>query len=395
MTLTLPTYATAPDVPAGWPAALHPAALAALDAPTPFLAVDLDAVTERYRRLKASLPAARCHYAVKCNPSEPIVRRLIELGSGFEVASLGELNALRDLGVSAERTLYSNTIKPSSHIAAAHEAGLWRFAVDSHGELEKIAKHAPGAAVYVRLRVDDSTSEFPLSRKFGAEADVARSLLLAAPRLGLVPYGITFHVGSQCTTPAAWRSAIGAAGRLMRDVRSAGICLEMLDVGGGFPARYVSDLPSIERIGFEIQRAIVDLLPYRPGTLVVEPGRYLVAECGVMVATVLGREHRAGEEWLYLDVGVYNGLMETQQTNNTWVFPMSTSRWDRPAGTCRYIVAGPSCDSADTMFLGLELPDDLAVDDRIYIASAGAYTLSYASNFNGFASPSVVVVPGR
>ena len=165
--------------------------------PTPFLACDLDTVADRYRSLMAALPAARCFYAVKCNSAAPVIRTMAALGSSFEVASWGELEALIELGIDPAEVLYSNTVKPASHIAASAEAGLWRFAFDSEGELHKIAKHAPGAAVYVRLRVDDSSSVFPLSRKFGTEASTARDLLLLARELGLTPYGVTFHVGSQ------------------------------------------------------------------------------------------------------------------------------------------------------------------------------------------------------
>jgi ornithine decarboxylase len=381
------------DLPSFWPAALSPARLAALSVDTPFLACDLATVHDRYLSLQDTLPGVRAHYAVKCNPTPEIVKHLAGLGAGFEVASLGELELLTACGVDGREILFSNTIKPARHITKAAAAGVWRFAFDSEIELIKIAKHAPGAAAYVRLRVDDSTSRFPLSRKFGAEAQNARALMLLARDLGLIPYGVTFHVGSQCSSPAAWRSALAAAGRMMSRLSADGIMLEMLDLGGGFPARYVEPVPPIEQYGRVIMAAIEQVLPYQPGTLVAEPGRYLVAESSVMVSSVLGREERAGEEWLYLDVGVYNGLMETQQTLSEWDYPMWTSRPDhKSARRIPFTVAGPSCDSADTMFLATPLPATLGVDDRIMIGSAGAYTLSYASHFNGFPPPTPVIV---
>ncbi len=177
----------------------------------------------------------------------------------------------------------------------------------------------------------------------------------------------------------------------MRRLESDGIELQMVDLGGGFPARYVDPLVPIEQFGRMIMSALEEVLPYRPATIVVEPGRYLVAESAVMVASVLGREERAGEEWLYLDVGVYNGLMETQQTMNEWEYPLWTSRPDHSsARKIPFTVAGPSCDSADTMFLATPLPSALGVGDLVMIGSAGAYTLSYASNFNGFPPPTAV-----
>lgn len=386
---------TGRDVPAWWPAALTPRALKSVIAPTPFLACDLDTVRDRYHALCALLPTVRPHYAVKCNPAPEILRTLASCGAGFEVASFPELALLRELGVNPADVLYSNTVKPPAHVAAAAGAGLWRFAVDGPGEIRKIAQHAPGSAVYVRVRVDDASSAFPLSRKFGADGHRVRSLLREARDLGLQPYGLTFHVGSQSTSAASWTAAMATIGRVMDDLQADGIVLEMLDIGGGFPARYAEPVIALEEIAAAVLAGL-HALPYVPPLLVSEPGRGLVAESGVMVATVLGREVRAGENWLYLDVGAYNGLMETMQAGARWRFPVWTSRVDH--GLVPHIpftVTGPSCDSSDTMFTGIPLPSSLVEGDRLYIGSAGAYTLSYASSFNGFAPPAAVFVGGR
>lgn len=392
MVFALPSVTAAQhELPVHWPAALAPDRLDRLDMETPFLACDLGAVTRRVDALNQALPGVGIHYAVKCNPSAEILIALAAHGTSFEIASLGELQHLLSCGVEPNDVLFSNTIKPASHIRAAAQAGVWRFAFDSENELHKIAQHAPGAAVYVRLRVDDSTSRFPLGRKFGAEAHTARALMLLAKDLGLTPYGLTFHVGSQCTTPATWRSALASAARLMSRLAADGITLSMIDLGGGFPAQYVDPVPSISHYGNIIMPALDEVLPYRPDVVTVEPGRYLVAESAVIVSSVLGREERAGEEWLYIDVGVYNGLMETQQTRNEWEYPLWTSRPDHASSRhIPFTVAGPSCDSADTMFLATPLPESLNVGDRLMIASAGAYTLSYASHFNGFPPPTPI-----
>ena len=377
-------------VPAFWPRALAPEALASVSTPTPYLITDLSTVADRYHRFRAALPGIRPHYAMKCNSSPEILRTLADIGAGFEVASLGELKMLQYIGVDPADVLYSNPIKPPSHVAAAHEAGLWRFSFDSPGELDKIASFAPGSAVYLRLRVDDSNSTFPLSRKFGASFDEAADLLRRARKLGLRPYGLTFHVGSQSADVSAWRRAVAAAGRIMAE---ADVTLTMLNIGGGFPSRYVSEVPDIEEIGAAVLPAIDELLPYRPALLTAEPGRHLVAESGVLVATVLGRETRGDENWIYLDVGAFNGMMETLQTGNTWEYPLWTSRADHGvASMLPFTVTGPSCDSSDTMFYGVDLPSTIAPGDRVYIGSAGAYTLSYASGFNGFPPPTPVFV---
>jgi ornithine decarboxylase len=379
-------------LPAHWPAGLRPAFLAEVGAVTPFLACDLDALAGTYARFLAALPGVSCFYAMKCNPSTEVLRTLAALGSGFEVASLGELRMLREIGVDPAEVLFSNPVKAPAHIAEAARAGLWRFSFDGAGELRKLAEHAPGSAVYLRLRVDDSTSVFPLSRKFGAGVEDGYDLLRYAASLGLRPYGITFHVGSQCGSTSAWRDAITDAGRLMRMLAADGIRLDMLDVGGGFPARYVEDVPSLTAVADTVLTAIDELLPYRPALLAAEPGRHLVAENAVLVATVIGRETRADEQWLYLDVGAYNGLMEAQQTDMQWRYPLWTDR--AGAALEPFTVTGPSCDSSDTVFQGVLLPSTVDVGDRLYIGSAGAYTLSYASAFNGFPPPQPVFVGG-
>jgi len=380
-------------IPSHWPRSLRPRMLAELDLPTPFLACDLALVSSRLRAFTEALPTVRPFYAVKCNSAAEILTTLAAGGASFEIASLGELRMLQAAGVDPSDVLYSNTVKPASHVSGAAEAGLWRFAVDSEDELHKIARCAPGSAVYVRVRVDDSSSVFPLSRKFGAEAHHARALLLEARRLGLEPYGLTFHVGSQCVAASAWVQAITAMGRLMAQLGSDGITLRMLDLGGGFPARYDDPVPSISQIGRVVSASLRDLLPYAPELVVAEPGRHLVAETAVMVAGVLGREQRAGEEWLYLDVGAYNGLIETQQTVGQWRFPLWTSRSDHGVVPhTPYTVTGPTCDSSDTMFYGAALPVTMAEGDRVFVGSAGAYTLSYASSFNGFPPPATLFI---
>jgi ornithine decarboxylase len=383
----------APAVPAQWPAALAPDLLEVIDVPTPYLVTDLDTVADRHAAFRAALPGVRAFYAMKCNPSPEILRTLAADGAGFEIASLGELRALQAVGVDPAEVLYSNPVKPPAHIADAYRAGLWRFSFDSPNELAKIAQHAPGAAVYLRLRVDDKESVFPLSRKFGADLAEAFDLMMLAQRLGLRPYGLTFHVGSQCGNPAAWRQAIGDAGVLMEKLAAEGVEIGMLDLGGGFPARYVEGVPAIETIGSSIVPALDELLPYRPELVAAEPGRHLVAESSVMAAGVIGREQRGDENWLFVEVGAYHGLMETLQTANGWDYPLWTSLRDHAdVPHVPFTVTGPTCDSSDTVFVNVMLPATLDVGDTLYIGSAGAYTLSYASAFNGFPPPTPLFV---
>jgi ornithine decarboxylase len=378
-----------------WTPALSLVRLNAMTEETPFLVCDLDTIGRRYDELTELLPGVSVFFAMKSNSAAAILRHVCELGGSFEIASAAELRMAQAAGAAPADLLYSNPVKPPDHIAEAAAAGLYRFAFDSEAELRKIAEHAPGASVYLRLRVDDHTSLFPLSRKFGASAEAAGDLLLLASDLGLVSYGITFHVGSQCTNPMAWERAIDQCGGVMARLLRAGVRLEMLNIGGGLPARYTTPVPDVSLVAAVIADAM-GRLPYRPGLLAAEPGRYLVAESGVLAATVIGVDQRDDDRWVYLDVGGYNGMMEAVQTGGRWHFPMLTSRSDHyQAATVPTTVTGPSCDSSDTLFYGAELPATLTVGDRVYIGTAGAYTASYASSFNGFPPPQLFYVGGR
>ncbi len=360
------------------------------DLPTPALVVDEHVVVARYLEMRRALPDVAPYYAVKANPAPVVLQALARAGAGFDVASIAEFDLVEELVDPVEGVLFSNPVKPAGHVAQAYARGVRHFAFDSEQELRKLARHAPGARVHVRLAVDDSTSLFPLSRKFGVSSDEGHRLLLLAGELGLEPYGVTFHVGSQCTDVSAWPLAIARCGLLLRQLHRSGVALSMLDLGGGFPARYTDPVPSTAALAAAIRSAL-DRLPHRPRRLVCEPGRYLVAESGLLVASVLAVTDRADGRWVYLDVSGYHGLMEALQTGGRWQFPIRTTA-DRPDGPrVPCTVTGPSCDSSDTLFYGALLPADLAEGDRVVIGSAGAYTTSYATHFNGFPPP--VVVP--
>ena len=366
-----------------------PGALDDLPHRTPYLLMDLDRVGAAYRELAAALPVDEIHYAVKCNPARPVLAALHAQGAGFEVASIRELSELEAVGVRPADVLFSNPVKPPDHVAVAHRAGLWRFAADGLAELDKIAALAPGAAIYVRLRARSAASLVPSEVKFGVDAEAAFLLLTAAAARGLRPYGLMFHVGSQMTSPWAWADALDEVGVLMDKLTAAGIQLEMLDIGGGFPARYAEPVPAAAAFG-RVIRGALDQLPYRPALVVAEPGRALVAEAGVLVTTVIGTAARGGQDWVHLDAGAFNGLMEALETANALIYPVSDSRRAVPA---RAHLTGPSCDSQDTIMFDAPLSTGLTCGDRVYIGSAGAYTTAYASAFNGFDIPPVHCVP--
>jgi ornithine decarboxylase len=364
---------------------LSPAELSKLNHPTPYLLMDLDAVEHAYYAITDALPDVAIRYATKCNPDPRILSRLYTAGSGFEIASYSELQTLTSLGVHAEDVIFSNPVKPWEQIREVASAGVWRFAFDSRSELDKLATYAPGAAVYVRLATGSPGSEVPSEGKFGVAGGQAVDLMQHARSLGLHPYGVAYHVGSQMTDPRAWEDATRRSAAVLRALQAHGITLRMLNIGGGFPARYADPVPELADYGACIRRAVQRHLPYTI-QLCAEPGRALVAEAGVLVATVIGTAERAGKSWLHLDVGAFNGMMETLLTRNRLVYPLADSRASsqrRP-----YHITGPTCDSQDSMFFGVALSHGLAPGDQVYVYTAGAYTTCYASTFNGFDAPS-------
>ena len=371
-----------------WPERLSPDELSLLDTESPFLVTDLGSVRSSYHRLHNAFQGrVAVRYAVKCNPDSRVLGVLAGEGSGFEIGSAPELDALGQLGIDPATVVYSNPVKPPNHVRRTFEAGVRQFAVDCLGEVDKIAREAPGSSVFARVRVDDTRCLFPLSAKFGLPAGETAALMLAARQRGLVPSGLTFHVGSQCTDPRAWARAIDSLAPVVHELAPHGILLDMLDIGGGFPAHYSLPPPELPEIARHTLAAL-DRLPYLPAKVLCEPGRAIVAESAVLATTVIGRERRLGREWVYLDVGAYNGLMEAAQTRGRWRFPIRTGRGGRagvPLVACT--VTGPTCDASDTLLNDVDLPDDLVIGDRLYIGSAGAYSLCYKSSFNGFDPP--------
>lgn len=360
------------------------------DVDTPALLMDLERVSSAYLAMVAALPGVSVHYAVKCNPFRPVLATLLDLGSHFEIASAPELDELLGIGVSPENVVFSNPVKPLAHIARAFRDGVWRFAFDSHDELAKLALAAPGSAVIVRLATPAGRSDVLSEGKFGVDGRTAVELLLYAREVGLRPYGITFHVGSQMMSPRAWRSPLATAGAVLSRLAEHGVRLEAVDIGGGFPARYGALPPRLSEYATVIREGIAEL-PY-PVRVMAEPGRSLVAEAGRFVTSVIGAATRGGKRWIHLDVGAFNGLMECLETGNRIRYPVTDSLRAPEKELCQ--LTGPTCDSQDSILFDVQVSAGLGTGDRVYLGSAGAYTAVFASKFNGFEVP-MIMCEGR
>lgn len=354
---------------------------------TPCVVVDLDVVRDNYMSLRRWLPLARVYYAVKANPAAPIIRMLAAEGSAFDVASRGEIDLCLDNGVSASAISFGNTIKKQSDIAYAYAKGVRLYAFDSLAELEKLALAAPGAQVFCRILMTCDGAEWPLSRKFGCEMDMARDLLIQARDLGLDPMGVSFHVGSQQTDLSQWDVAVGKAAMLFTDLARAGISLRMVNLGGGFPAQYRADIPVLERYADAVMHAMTTHFGNDLPAMIIEPGRSLVGDAGILEAEVVLISQKSYDEdvrWVYLDVGKFGGLAETM--DEAIKYRILTGHDGDDTGPV--ILAGPTCDSADILYekAGYQMPVTLKVGDKVRILSTGAYTTSYSAvNFNGFA----------
>ncbi|MGR3760429.1 type III PLP-dependent enzyme [Roseobacteraceae bacterium NS-SX3] len=359
----------------------------------PTLVVDSEAVARQYRALDRGLGRARIHYAVKANPAPKILETLVQLGSNFDAASRAEIEMCLAAGARAEQITFGNTIKRPADIAFAHGIGITHFSADAREELEKLAEFAPGANVCLRVVVEATGADWPLSRKFGSSAEMALELMEAAADLGLTVHGLSFHVGSQTRDPLMWAPVLDQVAAVWNAGRAAGHGLRLLNIGGGFPASYRTEVMGAEDYARAVMAQVEARFP-DAADVMAEPGRGLVAEAGAIAAEVLlvSRKHADDlHRWVYLDIGKFSGLAETM--DEAIRYRITTNRDHEPAGPC--VVAGPSCDSADVLYekQPYQLPLALRAGDRVVIHACGAYTSTYSSvSFNGFPPLDVVVI---
>jgi len=354
---------------------------------TPFLLIDKEKLREKAKMIGSHIRKARVFYAVKANPDVKILKCINNLGLGFEVSSEGELEVLSTLNVKPDRIISSNPVKSLKFLGMAADYGISYFAFDSSEEIRKLVQYIPNAHVYVRLSVPNEGSEWPLSKKFGVELEDALELLRFAKNKGLNTVGITFHVGSQCTNPYNWNIALDKAKTLWDMAENNGIHLSLLNLGGGYPIQYTKSVISIESIEENVNELIFKRFPEEI-IIHIEPGRAVVGDAGILVTTVHGKASRGDENWLYIDVGVFNGLMESIG-GIKYSYIVETGKSSKPKKL--WTVAGPSCDSFDVIDTNVQLPEP-DVSSLMLILSSGAYTISYASEFNGFSIPKTILI---
>ena len=351
---------------------------------TPFLLVDLELVRTKIQRFRAAMPGVRIHYAMKANPHPEILRVMIEEHVAFEVASAGELEMLLALGVPGPEIHYNNPIKPPSHLERAVREGVAWFAIDSIEELRKVVAAKADARLCLRIETQNLGSDWPLVGKFGVSLAEVGELVREASRIRADLAGVSFHVGSQCRNLDNWSIGVENAKIVFDMMRKSGLAPRLLNIGGGFPVLHTKPIPTIERIGASVRHALAGLP--REVRVMAEPGRYLVSDAAWLVSRVIGTANRRGTRWVYLDAGVFHGLMETAEGLEYQI------RSDRRGAEIPCTVAGPTCDSVDVIAKDRILPADLQTGDYVYVPNAGAYSTAYATSFNGFPAPDTVVL---
>ncbi len=360
---------------------------------TPFFVFSKDTLLKNLEEYEVCLPKkTEICYAMKANSEKVVLKTLNEAGVSFEVASKYELALLREIKVDPARIVYGTSVKPESHIKEFVKYGVDRFAFDSEEELLRIGKLAPKSRVYVRTLVnDESDSIFTMSEKFGTNLDNAVSLLVKAREIGLIPYGISFNVGSQARNAQAWANGIRDIARAMKKLLAHGIKIQVINMGGGFPYDYQGDnvFPNIQNIAKSIE-VVNKKLPY-PIKYIAEPGRGIVADAFLLVTSVIGKSKRENGHWLFIDAGVYNALLEATKFQGKTRYKIDMLSDSRASNSQKaYILTGPTGDNIDVVSSKVILPADIKVGDKLLISDVGAYTFPLTTRFNGFPKPRIV-----
>ncbi|MBI5725883.1 MAG: type III PLP-dependent enzyme [Planctomycetes bacterium] len=352
---------------------------------TPLMVISKGELANCYKKFCRLLPRVRPFYAIKANPHPDIIRTFRDMGGCFDVASAGEIGHTLAQGVRPDRIIFANTIKTPQALEYARKVGVNLMTFDNEPELYKIAKYARGASVLARLKVANTGSIVELSLKFGADQDQIVPMLRKAKTLGLRPEGVSFHVGSQCTNIENYLRAFEMVAQILDEARSHGLRIRMINIGGGFPIRHFrSDTVSLDTFAGRLRREIDRLFP-RDIDIIAEPGRALAGPAGMLICRVIGRSIRNNKNYYYLDDGVYgdfSGILFDHCKYEVYTLTRTQKFLS--------ILAGPTCDSLDTISLSQELPE-LDVGGVVYVPNIGAYSCASALTFNGIPPAKVIV----
>lgn len=360
---------------------------------TPLFVIDHDALRQAYRLFRKHLPRVQAYYAVKANPDAEIVRTLFKEGASFDVASMPEFQIvyknIKSMPAKQrqdwiwDKIIYANPTKPTDTLEELNKyKPLVTF--DNLEEISKIKKHAPNAGLVLRLKVPNTGAMVELSSKFGAPPGEAVDLILAADKVGLTVEGISFHVGSQTTNFDNYVQALALSANIFQEARDRGYTkMNLLDIGGGFPAPYDDSVKPFPVLAKVINNELDRLFP-KDIQILAEPGRFLAAVCGTSVASVIGKAVRDGKTSYYINDGVYHTYSGV--IFDHCKYPVKAFK-KGPTTICS--VFGPTCDALDVVSMAENLPD-MERGDLVYSVNIGAYSHASATYFNGFPPATVV-----
>ncbi|HEV2435038.1 MAG TPA: type III PLP-dependent enzyme [Verrucomicrobiae bacterium] len=363
---------------------------------TPLFVVDHDELRRNYAMFKKYLPRIQVYYAVKANSDPAIVRTFYRAGASFDVASMPEFENvygnIKQLPAQArqdwiwDKIIYANPIKA---IETLKQLDQYKPLVtyDNYEEIKKIKKYAPHAGLALRLMVPNTGAMVELSSKFGASPGEAVDMILEADRVGLTVEGISFHVGSQTTNFGNYVAAINLAANIFKEARDRGYSkMNLLDIGGGFPAPYDATVKPFRELATVINRELERLFP-KNIQILAEPGRFLCATAATAVSKIIGKAVRDGKLRYYINDGVYHtfsGVIFDHCQYHLKAFKKG------PTQICS--VFGPTCDALDVVSMAENLPDNLEIGDLLYSEQIGAYSHASSTYFNGFPPATVVHV---
>ncbi len=353
---------------------------------SPLLVLDCDKVTAQYQALSQALPGVGLFYAIKSLPHPSVIKTLNALGSGFDIATSGEVELLRAQKVSARNTIHTHPIKRDKDIRDALRFGCTTFVVDNVWELEKFIDYRHRVGLLVRVSFPNPDTPIDLSRKFGCRADEVTLLIQKAQQLGLHVKGLSFHAGSQCPDSRNHVHAVQQCVQIIEQVQDeCGKLLSILDIGGGFPVQYQASVMEIEAFCAPIRTALQQLPDHI--RVIAEPGRFISAPSMVSISTVMGKAKRGDTTWYYLDDGVYGSY--SGQLFDHASYPLTLfSDMDKNETA---VLAGPTCDSIDVIAENISIPP-LSIGDLLVGHQMGAYTSATSTEFNLFDKAKIIAI---
>lgn len=353
---------------------------------SPLLILDCDQLAKQYQLLSDALPGVGFYYAIKSLPHPDVVNTLDKLGCGFDIATTGEINLLRQQHMNPRRTIHTHPIKRDRDIRDALRFGCTTFVIDNIYELEKFVNYRYRVGLLIRVSFPNPSSPVDLSRKFGCKPNEVDMLIQKANSLGIHVKGLSFHAGSQSPDSSNHVHAIEQCREIIERHNSTGKkLLSILDIGGGFPVKYVDDVPGIQKFCAPIREALAKLPDYIQR--IAEPGRFFSAPSMTSISTVMGKAHRGDSVWYYLDDGVYGSFSGQIYDHATYPITVFSDYAERETA----VLSGPTCDSIDVIAEDLQLPP-LAIGDIIVGTQMGAYTSASATDFNFFKRATTIVI---